>query len=176
MSKNEKKFNQLFNKGLLIEARELLEEWLVENPNNVWILIQIAHIYWNMKDYDKAFSYSSRALALDHIEPLTLWYHSLILESLGFVNQAYNIWEFLLQRPAHIIGEIDCGEGINWARNLQVDCLYKMATLTLTLGEYEESSTYVRMLKNRLRKGAESIYSTEDISTLSDNLKKIKNK
>ncbi|MFN5308134.1 MAG: tetratricopeptide repeat protein [Candidatus Kapaibacterium sp.] len=171
MKKSEKKFENLFKQGKLLEAQDYLHEWLTEKPNSVWILSHIAHIYWCLKEYDKALSYSSRALALDHVEPLVLWYHALILESLGFVNQAFNIWGFLVARQAEVIGEIDCGEGVDWAKSLQVDCLFKMSSLTCELGELQESMHYFRRMKYRINKGSKGIYSDDDIKNLQKRIK-----
>lgn len=124
-----------------------------------------------MKLFDEALTFSSKAIALDHIEPLNLWIHSLILENLGFINQAFNIWDFLLYRPAKVIGEIDCGEGLDWAKGLQADCLYKMTVFALNLHELDEAATYLRMLKTRLKKGVTTIYTDYEIKKLSDEIR-----
>ena len=164
-------YKKYLDKKSWVEAKNVLLKWLEENPNSTYIQGQIAYILWEMKHFDKAFTFSSKAIALDHIEPLNLWIHSLILENLGFINQAFNIWDFLLDRPANVIGEIDCGEGEDWAKGLQADCLYKMSAYCLKLDELDECSTYLRMLKNRIKKGAFSIFNDEEIKELSNDLK-----
>lgn len=167
ISFDEKYQNALYGNNLT-EAENLIRDALKEEPYNVWCLAQLSSIFYYHEKYQDAFEYSSKALALDHMEPLTLWIHANNLEILGFENQAFNIWEYLVRRSAKKIGLEDCGEGIEWAKSLQKDCLYRMAKMAFRLEEYEEAAEYIRMLKYGGRRKIKSIYSWAEILELDD--------
>lgn len=167
----EKEYQKLMGKDRWQEAEILARKMLALVPDSSWVLGQLALTLYEQKRYVEAFEYSSKALAYDHIEPLTLWIHAGILEMLGYINQAFNIWEFLVRRSAYSIGVEDCDEGIDWAKSLQVDCLYRMAKMALELDEFDEAGVYIRMLKYRRGRGVDSIYSKEEMKNLEKKLK-----
>jgi tetratricopeptide (TPR) repeat protein len=140
------------------KAEAILRETLVIKPNDVWLLGQLSTMLFLQEKFKKAFYYSSKALALDWQEPLTLFIHARNLDILGFKNQAMNIWYYLVTRSPETIGLIDCDEGIEWALSLQLDSLYFLTFRELRDKNYNRVNIYVRRIKYLIRKTGESIY------------------
>lgn len=158
LNKKEDEFYAEADNSNWSKAEAILRETLTIEPNNVWLLGQLSTMLFLQEKYKKAFYYSSKALALDWQEPLTLFIHSRNLDILGYRNRAFNIWDHLVTRNPETIGLIDCDEGIEWALSLQLDCLYLMTLHALKDKNYDEVKVYTQCMKKLIRKTGESIY------------------
>jgi tetratricopeptide (TPR) repeat protein len=175
--------NEEINRGRLIEAciaeedwnsaRKLIEEAILQEPDNHWLLARLSLTYYEQRDYQRALELSAQALAIQPLCPLALWDHASSLDALGKPKEALVIYKGLVERGVEELAFGECGEGIAWSRGLLADCLYCMSKCYTKLGEYQKAVEHLKEALAERGPGCRSIY---PISTLRKKLKEFEAK
>jgi tetratricopeptide (TPR) repeat protein len=132
MSSLSRKINSLFAREKWREARNLIGAELKKAPDDHWLLERLATTYYEERQYDEAWRLIKRAQKLKPDCPLVLWTLGNTLDMLGRPVEAAKIYFSLIKRAAkkrglEQIANDECGEGVEWAKSLLVDCLYRLA-------------------------------------------------
>jgi len=137
-------FNQLWKENNWTELREYLQKWLEEEPDDHWLLAQLAETYYLEKQFDKALELAEKAWKIAPRCPLTIWEYSESLIRLGKYYEAEPLYRSILQRGVNRIAFGECGEGIRAARTLVNDCRYSLGLIQANKGDFRLAEKYIR--------------------------------
>jgi len=160
MSKNRlgKRIDQLSKEENWNALIDLIGEELKEEPNNHWLLAQMASAYYEKKNYEIAYKYIVDAMYYKENCPLVLWHLASILRMRDRQEDAITIWEELLNRGTQKIADDECGEGLVWAQSLLADCKYMISKTYKELGEKDLAENYKEAYLKDIEAGVKSIY------------------
>jgi len=145
------------------EARRVIRLALREQPDNHWLLTRLSLTYYEQYDYERALSYSQRALLLAPRCPLVLWDYAGDLDMIGRKTEAARIYHRLLRRGVHSLAYDPCGEGLARARGLFADSLYRLAHCYRDLGQHRKAVAYLSKHILQRGPGCHSIYSNGQV-------------
>ena len=109
----------------------LLRNVLVESPEDVYALTQLANVLWNRFKDEDALNYADKAKEISPINPLLNFTRGRILWSLEKYEQSMEEWDILLSTTEMEVAKN--GYGIGWAKSVindsryyKADCLYHL--------------------------------------------------
>jgi len=140
------------------EARALTLLLLEDEPDDHWLLVELAETYYEQKNYEKSIEYTEQALKISPHCPLVLWQHAGTLDMLKRSEDAVIIYKRLLRRGIQKIAYGECHEGIRWARSLVNDCRYRLGLVYADLGEFQNAIKYLNSHINHRNRNCYSIY------------------
>lgn len=158
-----RQINDLFKQERWAEARRLLEERLVGEGENHWLLTRLGTTHYEERDYPRALELSRRAYQLAPGCPLVLWDLASTLEMLGDDRGALRVYRELFARGPQRIAADECGEGLPWAVALLADCLYSAAGCLHRIGRRGAAVSCLRRHLELRALGAKSIYTRRDV-------------
>jgi Tfp pilus assembly protein PilF len=139
-------------------ARALIEEGLLADPKNHWLVTRLGLTYYEEHNYELALRYSLTALKIAPTCPLATWDCAGAFDMLNRYSEAIPHYQRMIDAGDQAIAFGDCGEGIEWARCLIADCHFRIADC------FRKTNEPVQAIANyecyfKLRKlGWESIY------------------
>jgi tetratricopeptide (TPR) repeat protein len=153
-----KKINQLSKEGDWNALIEFIGHELKQEPNNHWLLAQMASAYYEKKDYEEAYIYIGEAMSYQENCPFVLWHLASIFRMRDRQEDAITIWEELLNRGVEKIAFDECGEGLEWAKSLISDCKYMISKTYRELGKKDLAKNYKDAYLKDIEAGVRSIY------------------
>lgn len=163
MSGNKGRIATLIEREKWTDARQAIQEALKTAPDDHWLLTRLSTTHYEQGDYPEALLWVEKAKALAPNCPLVLWDYAGTLDMLGREREAIAVYRSLLQRGPEAIAEDECGEGIEWARGLLTDCVYRAGRCFEDLGDRRRAATLYRSYRDLVDMGAPSIYPREDV-------------
>ena len=141
-------------------AERLLYKDLKKNPEDVYVLTQLANVLWTRHKDEDSLYYANKAKALSPTYPFLNYTRGRILWSLEKYEQSVEEWDILLSMTEMDVAKN--GYGIGWAKSVindsryyKADCLYHLFRDSEALALMEEH------LKHRGR-GIESDFSKKE--------------
>ena len=129
-------FNQLWGEDRISELRTFLFKWLNEEPDEHWILAQIAETYYLEEYFTESLEYAEKAYKIAPRCPLVIWEYAESLLRLGKNDDVEPLYRSLIRRGVKRIAYGECGEGIRAARMLVNDCRYALGFILANKGEF----------------------------------------
>jgi tetratricopeptide (TPR) repeat protein len=126
------------------EAQTLIYDILSSEPDDHWLLAELAETYYEERKYKKALTIIEKALVLSPHCPLVLWYYTGILEMNGRIEEAIKVYKTIIHRGVRRIADGECGEGIRWARRLIGDSNYKPGSAYAMIGDFKNAEKYIK--------------------------------
>jgi tetratricopeptide (TPR) repeat protein len=130
-----KRLNDLMEKENWDSIIETLNPILQKEPDDHWLLAEMANAYYEKRDYETAYKYIVDAMSQQENCPLVLWYLATIFRMRGQQDDAITIWEELINRGEEKLAFDECGEGLDWAKSLIADCKFMLSKTYNELGE-----------------------------------------
>ncbi len=145
------------------EARDRIEIELADEPDNHWLLTQLAVTLYEEGLYREALRPLSRSLQIVPDCPLTLWNLAGTLDALGESVDAIRIYLWILNNSK---GPEDdpCWESLVWTESLQVDCVYRLGESFGRLGDARAAEVCYRRYIDLGLAGLRGSYSLDDAS------------
>lgn len=146
------------------KAKKYLQDSLDHTPDDVYLLVQMANVEWNLYHEKEALPYILKAESIKPTDPLLLYTKGRILWSLGNYDEALVPFEKIIQ--SDIEGLSMNGFGKKWALSLQNDSrYYKAECLYFIHQDSDALSSLEEHLKKRKR-GLESEFSLKEVKRL----------
>lgn len=158
-----KRISEYFEKENWDAIIETLKSIIEKEPNDHWMLTQIASAYYEKGDYGTAYKFIVDAMSCQDDCPLVLWHLASIFRMRGRQEDAVTIWEELINRGEDKLAFDKCGEGLSWARSLIADCKYMISKTHRELGDEKLANDFKSSYLKDITDGVMSIY---DPSTL----------
>jgi tetratricopeptide (TPR) repeat protein len=157
------KIDRLFQHCKWEKARQLLEAERKKDPQDHWLLTQLAVTFYEQRQYAKALRLllASRKIVGDC--PLTLWNLAGTLDALGKRANAIKIYKWLLA-STRSPQEDPCWESKEWTAALKTDCVFCMGDCFRHLGKLKKAERFYRQYLELLLMGADGSYSIEDVA------------
>jgi tetratricopeptide (TPR) repeat protein len=144
-------------------ARRLIRAALRREPDSHWLLTRLGLTYYEQRRYADALRYATEALARAPHCPLVLWDYAGTLGQLGRHREALRIYSRLIRRGVESIAYDECGEGLNWARGLVADALYRQGLAYAALGQRRRACVALERHLALRRPGTRSIYPLREV-------------
>jgi tetratricopeptide (TPR) repeat protein len=144
-------------------ARRLILIDLESEPDDHWLLTRLSLTYYEQRDYERSLELTNRALELAPQCPLALWDHAGTLEELDRPREALSIYQGLVDRGVDSLAYGECGEGRAWSRGLVADCLFRMGTCYVTLGDSGTAAECFKRCLSLRGPGCRSIYPIAEV-------------
>ncbi len=158
------RINSLFEQEKWTEARALLEPELRKSPDSHWLLDRLSVTYYEQEDYRKAFTLIKKAFVIAPHCPLVLWDYAGACAALGRPKEAIKKYDALIEMYPDKFHEDECGEDMNWASSLVLDCFFRLGTCFQALNADHLAMSffddYIELRKKH--KGLASLYSIAD--------------
>ncbi|MCK5148279.1 tetratricopeptide repeat protein [bacterium] len=155
--------NQLLDDEKWLEARELIQQALEDEPDNHWLMTNFSSTYYENKEYKKAVEVSEKALLLAPDCPLVLWDYACATDMTGRFADAIAIWEKLIEADTNELAHGECGEGLRWTESLQNDCIYRLAVSYKKLGKIDMAKNYLKEHISNRKPGLPSVYTMKEV-------------
>lgn len=155
-------------------ARILIARELEKDPLNHWLLARLSTTYYEQRQYAKATQLIQEAHQLCPTCPLVLWDYAGTLDALGKSKEALKIYGQLIRQGPRSLGEANpCGEGLEWALSLAIDCIFRAAVCWEHLGKKATALQWFHAFLNLRAEWGEGIHGPEEalkrIEKLSEN-------
>lgn len=124
-----KKLNKLFVEERWVEAKELILFDLIADPNDHWLWTRLSSTFYEQQRYKEALKYVSKAYKLCHTCPLVKWDLASTLYMLDQNYRAKDLYNSIITMDTNKLGRDACGEGLKWAKKLQLDCSEMVNTI-----------------------------------------------
>jgi len=124
-------------------AKKILKQRLTDDPKNHWLLDRLSAVYYEERDYHQALELIQKANQLAPTCPLVQWDLAGSLFTLGKTKDALAVYRNLLQRGLSI-GKPPHGEGLDWAKSLVVDCVFRIAVCHQRLGQKTKALLFLK--------------------------------
>lgn len=154
--------NDLFQRCQWEEARQLLEIARAKDPENHWILTQLAVTFYEQKRYDEALKLLQESLRIVADCPLTLWNLAGTLEALKKPTAAIRIYTWLLESDKSSADD-PCWESKDWTDSLKADCIYRLGGCFKGLGKKRKAEQCYRQYLNLLLVGVKGSYAVDAV-------------
>ena len=141
-----------------VRARRLIRAALSREPDSHWLLSRLALTYYEQRQYHKALNYEIRALQIEPYCPLAIWGYAGTLDMLERDKEALEIYRWLISWGEDELAYGQCGEGIQRARSLIVDCFYRIAGILQCIGQHQMALRFYKEHLSRRTRGTRSIY------------------
>jgi hypothetical protein len=139
-------------------ARRAIEEELRDHPDDHWLLTRLSTTYYEEGDYEAALRWAEKAKEIAPDCPLVLWDYAGALDMLGRERDALKVYRSLVERGVDAVAEDGCGEGVEWAKGLLADCVFRAGCCLEDLGDNRGASRLYRTYLALVDLGVESIY------------------
>ena len=154
-------FVLLLKKSIFKKALDVLDAYLADSPEDVYLLTQKANILWNMNKYDDAYSCIQQADALSSGDGLLEYTAGRLLWSMGMYKESIERWNRIIR--ADDIQMDLYGYGKRWFDAVQNDARYYKADCLFKLYKDKEALQLVKEhLKNR-KKGLQSDFTIGEV-------------
>jgi len=141
-------------------AKKLLEKRLKESPNDIYLLTQMANIFWNLYKDEEALAFANKAKAIDPAYPLLLFTRGRILWSLNRYELSITEWDTILgMKENEVAGK---GFGTRWAKSVINDSRYYKADCLFHLFRDREALILIKDHLAHRGRGIESDFSKKD--------------
>jgi tetratricopeptide (TPR) repeat protein len=162
-----KEISELINECFANEdyksAIDFLNQKIGDYPDDHWLFAQLGISYYELKEYDKALQFSSKAVELSPKCPLSLDYYAMILFANQHTEQALQIWNNLLNTEINELAYDQCGEGLNFTKSLINDIRFALGDVYVELNDKRKALSYYKShLQNRHR-GLYSNYTKKQV-------------
>ena len=141
-------------------ARKLLAKELKHSPNDIYLLTQMANIFWNLYKDEEALAFADKAKGIDNEYPLLLFTRGRILWSLERFELSIQEWDRILRMKENEIAEN--GFGIRWAKSVINDSRYYKADCLFHLFRDQEALVLMEQHLVHRRRGIESDFSKKE--------------
>ena len=142
------------------KAKRLLKKALQTEPDNVYLLTQMANVLWNLGKDEEALTFAMKAKEIDSDYPLMLFTLGRILWSLEDNSASIEAWDKLL--CADITSVADKGWGIKWAQSVMNDARFYKAICLDSLDRMAEAKEEMEKHLACRRKGLESDFTLKE--------------
>ena len=142
------------------KAKRLLKKALQTEPDNVYLLTQMANVLWNLEKDEEALTFAMKAKEIDSDYPLMLFTLGQILWSLEDNSASIEVWDKLL--CADITSVADKGWGIKWAQSVMNDARFYKAICLDSLDRKAEAKEEMEKHLACRRKGLESDFTLKE--------------
>lgn len=142
------------------KAKRLLKKALQTEPDNVYLLTQMANVLWNLEKDEEALTFAMKAKEIDSDYPLMLFTLGRILWSLEDNSASIEVWDKLL--CADITSVADKGWGIKWAQSVMNDARFYKAMCLDSLDRMTEAKEEMEKHLACRRKGLESDFTLKE--------------
>ncbi len=160
-AKRKKSIERLLEKEDWTEARKLLQEELVSQPENHWLLTQVGVTLYEQRKYRQALKWFHESLQVVADCPLTLWNLAGTLDALGKPAAAIPIYTWLLTSKKTTQDDF-CWETEEWSQDLKTDCLYRLGLCFEHSGIADSAEHCYREYINLLLIGMNGSYPLEE--------------
>jgi len=145
------------------KARTLIKRWLRVKPDDHWLLTRLGLTYYEQRQYKRALHYELKALQIEPYCPLAIWDYAGTLDMLGRKKEALSIYRWLISWGEDRLAYGQCGEGIQAARSLIIDCFYRIGTIHEDRGQRRRAIAALREHLSRRTRGTRSIYPLSEV-------------
>lgn len=142
------------------KTKRLLKKALQTEPDNVYLLTQMANVLWNLGKDEEALTFAMKAKEIDSDYPLMLFTLGRILWSLEDNSASIEVWDKLL--CADISSVADKGWGIKWAQSVMNDARFYKAMCLDSLDRMAEAKEEMEKHLACRRKGLESDFTLKE--------------
>jgi tetratricopeptide (TPR) repeat protein len=143
-------------------ARKLLEAEREQDPQNHWILTQLAVTFYERREYDRALHLLVASQEIVPDCPLTLWNLAGALSATGKLQDAVRVYAWIVE--SQTTPEDDpCWESKAWAAALKADCMYRLGVCFEGLNERDKAEQCFRKYFDLLLVGIAGTYSKEEV-------------
>ena len=142
------------------KAKRFLKKALQAEPDNVYLLTQMAGVLWNLGKDEEALTFAMKAKEIDSDYPLMLFTLGQILWSLEDNSASIEVWDKLL--CADISSVADKGWGIKWAQSVMNDARFYKAMCLDSLDRMAEAKEQMEKHLACRRKGLESDFTLKE--------------
>ena len=142
------------------KAKRLLKKALQAEPDNVYLLTQMANVLWNLEKDEEALAFAMKAKEIDSDYPLMLFTLGRILWSLEDDSASIETWDKLL--CADITSVADKGWGIKWAQSVMNDARFYKAMCLDSLDRMAEAKEEMEKHLACRRKALESDFTLKE--------------
>ncbi len=156
------RINVLFDRGMWLTARKLLERERNKSPDSHWVITQLGVTYYELRKHKTALRLFQASEKIDPDCPLTLWHLAGTLDALGQSRRAIRIYSKLLKVKTSFIDSL-CWESEKWADSLKADCVYRLGVCWRKLGKTRRAENCFRQYLNLLMLGIEGLYDSNDV-------------
>ncbi len=158
---NNQTVETLIEQGAWEEARKLIEQELLREPDNHWLLTQLGVTFYEQGRYRESLRPLLESLEIVPDCPLTLWNLAGALDALGKSEKAIEIYTWLL-RSKKTAADDSCWESQEWADALKTDCVFRVGVCFQHLDNRESAENCFRQYINLLLAGQNGMYSVEE--------------
>jgi tetratricopeptide (TPR) repeat protein len=145
------------------KARLLIQKELKKEPDDAWLLDCLATTYYEQHDYKKALELSKKAYNLSPNDPLFIWGYAGVSDMTGHKQKAIQLYEIILQKGLKTVAFGEGGEGLQWAKRLINDSMYRIGMCYMDIKNYTLAIKWLKKhLKNR-RLGTPSLYNANKV-------------
>jgi hypothetical protein len=155
--------NDLIEKEQWDAARATIKSELAKFPDHHWLLDRLALTYYEERRYEEAFSIIERAFEKLPTCPLVLWDYAGTLDALGYSLKAKNIYNLIIGRTVESLATGECGEGLDWAKALYADAIFRTGVCYRNLGIDYLAIKYYREYLGWRSEGYGGIYDPRDV-------------
>ncbi|MEJ1242221.1 hypothetical protein WBG78_28995 [Chryseolinea sp. T2] len=137
-----------------------LEFLLEDDPHDHWILVQVAHAYYEKECNEKALKYITAAMRVQYECAAAQWLLAAILRMRGQHADALEIWETLITNGASQMAQgkcICCREYYSWGTRKIADAKYMLSLTNSDLGYMSQARYWRDAYRLDLEEGAESM-------------------
>ena len=142
------------------KAKRFLKKALQAEPDNVYLLTQMAGVLWNLGKDEEALTFAMKAKEIDSDYPLMLFTLGRIQWSLEDNSASIEVWDKLLR--ADISSVADKGWGIKWAQSVMNDARFYKAMCLDSLDRMAEAKEEMEKHLACRRKGLESDFTLKE--------------
>lgn len=150
--------NRLIDSDRYGDARKFLRQLLRESPEDHWLLAMVALTYYEQHRYAEASRFSMAAMKQAPSDPFVLWNHAGIMLMARRTMEAIETYQRLLAMSPKRAGEVECQEGIRWARQILNDARFRLATCFLDIKDYRRAKYYLTKHLTIRKEGVRSLY------------------
>ena len=131
-----------------------------------WLYTSLSSVCYELKNYEEALKYAKLAYALNTESPLVLWDYAGALYMLNQEQEAIDLWQRIIRINEEVIAFELTTEGLQWARSLKNDSLYRIAQSYYYLENDNMALKYAMDHLNSRKKGLKSLYKKSEILSL----------
>jgi predicted Zn-dependent protease len=142
------------------KAKRLLKKTLSRDPDNIYLLTQMANVMWNLEKDKEALSFAMKARNIDPDYPLMLFTLGRVLWSLEDYVASIEVWDKLLHAEFSSVAEK--GWGVKWAQSVINDARFYKAMCLYCLTQTKEAKEEMEKHIIYRRKGLESDFSLKE--------------
>lgn len=153
------------------EARKLLEIIIhQEKKKSFWLYSRLSSCYYELKDYEKAFSYAKIAYKLKPNSPLVLWDYAGVLIAIKKEKRAIQLLLRIQEMEDNLTIYGFPEPNLKWMRSLKNDINFQIGRAYYIICEDQLAKEYFSKYLSHRKQGLKTIYSKRQVL---DYLKKL---